>query len=267
MKLINGECLEEMAKMPAESIDLILCDLPYGTTDRTGGTRLFAWDCVIDPDELWAQYKRILKLNGNVVLTADQPFTSQLVMSNIGWFKYDLIWNKCRVNGFLHANSKPMKQTEDILVFSPLGAAPASRKNGTHMTYNPQGLIPVSVKKKNSQKRLGKFLNNPDHMGSNNKLLGESEYEQKWTNYPKEIIEFPLDKNSFHPTQKPVALMEYLIRTYSNEGGVVLDNCMGSGSTGVAAVRSNRDFIGIEMDDNYFNKATDFIKSEPTKLF
>jgi site-specific DNA-methyltransferase (adenine-specific) len=147
-----------------------------------------------------------------------------------------------------------MKETEDVLVFSPGGAAAASRNTG-NMTYNPQGLIEKNVKKKNSAKRLGNFLHNPEHMGKNNKLLHETEYEQKYTNYPSEIIEFGLDKNAIHPTQKPVALMEYLIRTYSNEGEVVLDNCMGSGTTGVAAVNCNRNFIGIEMDEKYFNHA------------
>lgn len=259
-KLYKGDCLELMNELSDNSVDLILCDLPYGTTDRTGGNRVLKWDCVIDPDKLWEQYKRVLAPDGNVVLTADQPFTSQLVMSNVEWFKYDIIWNKKRVNGFLHANSRPMKQTEDILVFSPLGAAPASRKNNTHMKYNPQGLIPVKIKKKNSAKRLGNFLHNPEHMGENNKLLGDSEYEQKFTNYPKEIIEFPLDDNS-HPTQKPVALMDYLIRTYSNEGDVVLDNCMGSGSTGVAAIQAGRKFIGIELDEEYFNIANKRISS------
>lgn len=119
-----------------------------------------------------------------------------------------------------------MKQTEDIVVFSPLGAAPASIVNGQHMKYNPQGLQKVSIKKRNSAKRLGNFLYNPDHFGKNGKLISDKEYEQKFTGYPKEILKFPLDK-CFHPTQKPVALMEYLIRTYSNEGDAVLDNCMG----------------------------------------
>lgn len=110
-KLYKGDCLELMNELSDNSVDLILCDLPYGTTDRTGGNRVLKWDCVIDPDKLWEQYKRVLAPDGNVVLTADQPFTSQLVMSNVEWFKYDIIWNKKRVNGFLHANSRPMKQT------------------------------------------------------------------------------------------------------------------------------------------------------------
>ena len=259
--LINGDCLVEMRSIEEHSIDLILCDLPYGTTDRKGseskknaGSRLLKWDTVIPLDELWLEYKRVLKPRGAVVLTADQPFTSKLILSNVEWFKYEWIWKKKKTTGFLLANYRPMKQTEDVVVFSPAGAAAASR-NGRNMTYNPQGLIEKKVKKKNNPKRLGKFLHNPEFMGKNNKLLHETEYEQKYTNYPSEIIEFGLDKNVIHPTQKPVDLMEYLIKTYSNENETVLDNCMGSGTTGVACVNTNRNFIGIERDEKYYDTA------------
>jgi len=259
--LINGDCLVEMRSIEEHSIDLILCDLPYGTTDRKGseskknaGSRLLKWDTVIPLDKLWLEYKRVLKPRGAVVLTADQPFTSKLILSNVEWFKYEWIWKKKKTTGFLLANYRPMKQTEDVVVFSPAGAAAAS-KNGKNMTYNPQGLIEKRVKKKNNPKRLGKFLHNPKFMGENNKLLHETEYEQKYTNYPSEIIEFGLDKNVVHPTQKPVALMEYLIKTYSNENETVLDNCMGSGTTGVACVNTNRNFIGIERDEKYYDTA------------
>lgn len=266
LELYQGDCLEEMNKVTNESVDLIVCDLPYGTTDRSGvenkgSNRLLKWDTIIPLDLLWDHYKRILKPTGTVVLTADQPFTSMLVLSNLDWFKYEWIWKKKKTTGFLHANARPMKETEDIIVFSPLGASGASVKANKNMTYNPQGLIEKNVKKKNNAKRLGKFLYQPDHMGANNKLLHETEYEQKWTNYPSEIIEFGLDRNVIHPTQKPVALMEYLIKTYSNEGETVLDNCMGSGTTGVAAVKCNRKFIGIEMDTNYFVKAKERIET------
>jgi site-specific DNA-methyltransferase (adenine-specific) len=259
--LINGDCLVEMKSIEEHSIDLILCDLPYGTTDRKGseskknaGSRLLKWDTVIPLDELWLEYKRVLKPRGAVVLTADQPFTSKLILSNVEWFKYEWIWKKKKTTGFLLANYRPMKQTEDVVVFSPAGAAAAS-KNGKNMTYNPQGLIEKRVKKKNNPKRLGKFLHNPKFMGENNKLLHETEYEQKYTNYPSEIIEFGLDRNVVHPTQKPVALMEYLIKTYSNENETVLDNCMGSGTTGVACVNTNRKFVGIERDEEYYDMA------------
>lgn len=265
-QLYLGNCLVEMKNIAEDSIDLILCDLPYGTTDRSGvdkkgNNRILGWDTVIPLDELWQQYRRVLKPTGTVVLTADQPFTSQLVISNLGWFKYEWIWKKKKTTGFLHANARPMKETEDILIFSPLGASGCSKKANKNMTYNPQGLIEKNIKKKNSANRLGKFLHQPEHMGKNNKLLHETEYEQKYTNYPSEIIEFGFDKGSVHPTQKPVALMEYLIKTYSNEGETVLDNCMGSGTTGVACIITNRKFIGIEMDDNYYKIAEDRIKN------
>lgn len=266
VELYLGDCLVEMNKIPESSVDLILCDLPYGTTDRSGVTkknnnRVLNWDTVIPLDELWIQYKRVLKSTGAVVLTADQPFTSQLVMSNLEWFKYEWIWKKKKTTGFLHANARPMKETEDILVFSSLGASGCSKKANKNMTYNPQGLIEKNVKKKNNPKRLGKFLHQPEHMGAGNKLLHETEYEQKFTNYPSEIIEFGLDQDSVHPTQKPVALMEYLIKTYSNVGDVVLDNCMGSGTTGVACVNTDRNFIGIELDETYFNLAKNRINN------
>ena len=265
VELYQGDCLEKMNNISDHSVDLILCDLPYGTTDRKGikdkgDNRLLSWDTVIPLDKLWEQYRRVLKDRGTIVLTADQPFTSQLILSNLDWFKYEWIWKKKKTTGFLLANYRPMKQTEDIVVFSPAGAAAASRHGG-NMTYNPQGLIEKKVKKKNSAKRLGNFLHNPEHMGKGNKLLHETEYEQKYTNYPSEIIEFGLDKDSIHPTQKPVALMDYLIKTYSNENEVVLDNCMGSGTTGVSAVKCNRKFIGIEKDKHYFDLASDRIMS------
>ena len=265
-ELYCGDCLVEMDQVADGSVDLILCDLPYGTTDRKGisdkgDNRVLSWDTVIPLDKLWEQYRRVLKPSGAVVLTADQPFTSQLVLSNLEWFKYEWIWKKRKVTGFLHANARPMKETEDILVFSPMGASGGSVKVNKNMTYNPQGLIEKKVKKKNNAKRLGKFLHQPEHMGEGNKLLHETEYEQKWTNYPSEIIEFGLDRNVIHPTQKPVALMEYLIKTYSNEGETVLDNCMGSGTTGVACKKTNRNFIGIEKETEYFTQAKERIDS------
>jgi site-specific DNA-methyltransferase (adenine-specific) len=147
-----------------------------------------------------------------------------------------------------------MKCTEDVAIFSPGGAAASSKHKG-NMTYNPQGLVPVDIKKKNSEKRIGKMLNQGHHLGPNNKLLGNSEYSQKFTNYPTEIIEFDIENDTIHETQKPVKLLEYLIKTYSNEGDVVLDSTMGSGTTGVACVHTNRKFIGIEMDQKYFDLA------------
>jgi len=257
--LYCGDCLIEMNKILDGSVDLILCDLPYGTTDRNGtenkgANRILGWDNIIPLDKLWEQYKRILKPNGVVVLTADQPFTSQLILSNLDWFKYEWIWKKRKTTGFLLANYRPMKCTEDIVVFSPAGAAAASR-NGRNMTYNPQGLIEKNVKKKNNAKRLGKFLNQPEHLGAGNKLLHETEYEQKYTNYPSEIIEFGLDKDVVHPTQKPVELMEWLLRSFTSCGQIVADPFMGSGTTGVACIQTGRQFIGIEKEAKYFDIA------------
>lgn len=270
VKLYKGDCLERMKEIPNDSVDLILADLPYGTTDRSGksGSRIFKWDSVIPLEPLWEQYKRILKRNGAVVLTADQPFTSQLVLSNLEWFKYEWVWKKSRTTGFFTANYRPMKCTEDILVFSEGGAAAASAKSAKgNMTYNPQGLIPKRVKKRNSKARLGKLLGNEEFVGKNNKMLGNSEYEQKWTNYPSEILEFAIETGTPHPTQKPVPLMEYLIKTYSNDGGTVLDNVMGSGTTGIAAIKSKRNFIGIEREEEYYNLSLDRIQSELTEEY
>jgi site-specific DNA-methyltransferase (adenine-specific) len=248
------------------SVDLICTDLPYGTTDRKGienkgSNRLLSWDTVIPLDKLWEQYKRVLKPLGTIVLTADQPFTSQLILSNLEWFKYEWIWKKKKTTGFLLANYRPMKSTEDIVVFSPGGAAAAS-KNGKNMTYNPQGLIEKNVKKKNSAKRLGNFLHNPEHMGKNNKLLHETEYEQKYTNYPSEIIEFGLDRNVVHPTQKPVELMRWCIeKVKCPEHGVILDPYMGSGSTLIAGLSLGYKVIGVEYDQEHFDMAVKRVKA------
>ena len=245
IKLYFGDCIERMKEIPDDSVNLILCDLPYGTTKCK-------WDTFIDMNLLWEQYRRILKKpTGVVVLFGQQPFTSMLISSNYEWYKYNFIWKKNRTTQFLLANYRPMKCTEDIAVFSPGGAAAASRHKG-NMTYNPQGLVPVNIKKKNSEKRIGKMLNQSHHLGPNNKLIGDSEYTQKFTNYPSELIEFDVESDTIHETQKPIKLIEYLILTYSNENDIVLDNTMGSGTTGVGCVNTNRNFIGIELNEKYF---------------
>lgn len=243
--LYLGDCIIEMNKIKDDSVDLILCDLPYGTTKCK-------WDTIIDLTELWKHYKRIVKKpSGVILLFGQQPFTSMLVSSNYDWFKYNLIWKKNKTTQFLLANYRPMKCTEDICVFSRGGAAAASKTTG-NMTYNPQGLIPTNIKKKNSKERIGKMLNQEHHLGKNNKLTGNSEYTQKFTNYPNELIEFDIEYDTIHETQKPVKLIEYLIKTYSNEGDTVLDNTMGSGTTGVGCLNTNRNFIGIEKEEKYF---------------
>lgn len=243
--LYYGDCLEKMKLIEDNSVDLILCDLPYGTTKCK-------WDTIVDLDKLWEQYKRVIKTpSGVILLFAQQPFTSRLISSNYEWYKYNLIWKKNKTTQYLLANYRPMKCTEDICVFSKGGAAAASRKKG-NMTYNPQGLVPVNIKKRNSESRIGKMLNQSHHLGPNNKLIGNSEYTQKFTNYPVELIEFDIESNNFHETQKPVKLIEYLIKTYSNKGDIVLDNTMGSGTTGVGCLLNDRRFIGIEILDKYY---------------
>tara|TARA_A100001015_G_C15025626_1_gene730351 strand:+ start:1662 stop:2531 length:870 start_codon:yes stop_codon:yes gene_type:complete len=245
LTLLLGDCIERMKEIPDDSVDLILCDLPYGTTKCK-------WDTIIDITQLWEHYKRIIKKpSGVILLFGQQPFTSMLISSNYEWYKYNLIWKKNKTTQFLLANYRPMKCTEDICVFSKGGAAAASRKKG-NMTYNPQGLIPVNIKKKNSKERIGKMLNQSHHLGPNNKLVSNSEYSQKFTNYPNELIEFEIESDTIHETQKPVRLIEYLINTYSNEGEMVLDNTMGSGTTGIGCKNLNRRFIGIELEEKYF---------------
>lgn len=244
--LYYGDCLDKMNNIDDNSIDLILCDLPYGSTKCK-------WDTVIDIEQLWKHYKRIIKKpSGVIVLFGQQPFTSKLISSNYDWFKYNLIWKKNKTTQFLLANYRPMKCTEDICVFSKGGAAAASRLKG-NMTYNPQGLIPVNINKKNSAKRIGKMLNQIHHLGENNKLISNTEYTQKFTNYPNELIEFDIEYDTSHETQKPVKLIEYLIKTYSNENETVLDNTMGSGTTGIGCINTNRKFIGIELEKKYYD--------------
>lgn len=257
IKIINGDCLELMKTIPDNSVNLILCDLPYGTTKCK-------WDSVIDTDKLWKEYKRILvKPTGVVVLFGQQPFTTKLISANYDWFKYNIIWKKNKTTQYLLANYRPMKCTEDICVFSPGGAAAASRHKG-NMTYNPQNLIPVNIVKKNSEKRIGKMLNQIHHLGPNNKLTSDTEYKQSFTNYPTELIEFDIESDTIHETQKPIKLIEYLIKTYSNEGDLVLDNAMGSGTTGIGCVNANRKFIGIELEKKYFDLSYQRILSAKT---
>jgi site-specific DNA-methyltransferase (adenine-specific) len=242
-KLGRGDCLELMKQIPDGSVDMILCDLPYGTT-------ACKWDTVIPFERLWDHYKRIVKPNSAIVLTASQPFTSALVMSNISMFKYAWIWEKERPTNFFAAKFMPLNNTEDILIFSD-GGCNTGAKNP--MPYFPQGIAKID--------RLAKNSNTGGKIGAAHKtsLNDGREYHQTTTGYPKKIIKFNQDASTVHPTQKPVALMEYLIKTYTNENAVVLDNCMGSGTTGVACVNLGRRFIGIEKDESYYNIAKERI--------
>ena len=231
-----------MQDIPDGSVDMVLCDLPYGTTQNK-------WDIVIPFEPLWEQYRRITKPNAAVVLTASQPFTSALVMSNLAWFKYQWVWEKDKGNNFIQAKNMPIKFHEDVCVFSS-GVILHSSQTLNRMPYNPQGL--VKVDKKWSRPRH--YENGHNLSRKSHKLERMIEYE----NYPRSIIKFSNSDNrerGLHPTQKPVALMEYLIRTYTNEGDLVLDNCMGSGTTGVACINTGRSFIGFEKDTDYFNIA------------
>lgn len=225
MKLLHGDCLEVMKDIPNDSIDMILCDLPYGTTSNK-------WDSIIPFKPLWEQYWRILKSNGVIILTAQCPFDKVLGMSQIQYLKYEWIWKKESGTGFLNAKKMPLKDCENILVFYkklPI--------------YNPQmrkGFKAYECKKG------GESSNYRPDISKN--VITKSNDER----YPLQILEFSRDKDKIHPTQKPVALMEYLIKTYTNECDIILDNCMGSGTTGVACKNLNRKFIGIEKDPQYY---------------
>jgi len=229
--LICGETLEEMTRLPDKSIDMILCDLPYGTTRNK-------WDSIIPLDELWEQYGRIIKDDGAIVLTAQTPFDKVLGASNLKMLRYEWIWEKTTATGHLNAKKMPMKAHENVLVFYK-----------KLPNYNPQktkGHKPANAYTKHQQ----------DGSNYGKTKIGISGGGQT-DRYPRSVIEFKTDKQKFslHPTQKPVALMEYLIKTYTNEGELVLDNTMGSGTTCVAAVNTGRKYLGIELDEGYYNIA------------
>ena len=236
MELLKGDCLELMQNIENESIDLILCDLPYGTTSCK-------WDVIIPFDKLWEQYNRIIKDNGAIVLFGSEPFSTKLRISNFKMYKYDWKWIKESPTGFQLVKTQPMRKYEDIMIFSKGTIANGSKRN---MKYYPQNLIEINKIKKVKKK--------PEYLGTRSKQEGKT-YVAKYTNYPINLLHFRRDKNKFHPTQKPVGLLEYLIKTYTNENDIVLDNCMGSGSTGVACVNTNRKFIGIEKNEKYFEIA------------
>jgi len=239
MQLIHGDCLEKMKDIPDKSIDMILCDLPYGTT-------ACKWDVVIPFEPLWEQYKRVIKPKGAIVLFGSQPFTSVMVTSNVRMFKYEWIWDKCRPSGFQIAKYRPMMRHENVLVFC----------KGTPV-YNRQMVLRDKPVK-------GRVVSSSD-----SSPLKYSDGKQRVYTHknPQSILAFNkgADGKYVHPTQKPVELCEYLIKTYTNEGETVLDNCMGSGSTGIACINTNRNFIGIEKDDKYFEIAKKRIKEHLTQ--
>lgn len=232
----NEDCLVGMKKIPDKSIDLIVCDLPYGLSSCK-------WDVQLPFELLWEQYIRIIKDNRAICLFGSEPFSSKLRLSNLAWFKYDLIWDRRRVSGFTNAKLKPLSQHEIISVFSEGTTANGSKNN---MLYNPQGLVEVNRISKNAKRFEGEMSYKRKH------ALTREKYVQKYTNYPTTIIHFDRGSGWVHPTQKPVALIEYLIKTYTNEGELVLDNCMGSGTTAVAAINTDRHFIGFEIEKRFF---------------
>ena len=230
-----GDCLELMKNIPDGSIDMILCDLPYGTT-------ACKWDTVIPFAPLWEQYNRIAKPKAAIVLTASQPFTTALIMSQIDKFKYCWVWEKSKVGDIFNAKNKPLKKHEDILIFSIGTTANGSDQK---MPYFPQGLQKINKVVKNTETTRAFFAPRPSH---------KNEYRQESTGYPTSVLKFNNDKG-FHPTQKPVELFEYLIKTYTNEGETVLDNCAGSGTTAIAAENTGRKWICIEQDPAYYYQA------------
>ena len=231
-KLFKGDCLEIMKDIPDKGVDMILCDLPYGKTRNK-------WDSIISLDKLWEQYNRIIKDNGAITLFAQTPFDKVLGVSNLKMLKYEWIWEKEQGTGFLNAKKMPLKNHENILIFYKKPPI-----------YNPQMKKgkPYTLERNTFTVNYGKQV---DMVRTEN--TGER--------YPLTILKFKRDKEKLHPTQKPVALLEYLIKTYTNEGEIVLDNCMGSGSTGVACLNTNRRFIGIELDENYYNIACNRINN------
>lgn len=238
--IYQGDCLELMNGIPDRSIDMILCDLPYGTT-------ACAWDDVIPLDKLWKQYERIIKDNGAIVLTAIEPFASKLRLTNLEMYRHEWIWDKQVAGNFIQAKNHPLRVQENVLVFS-------NKKVNYYpiMTdADPKNIRPISTKKQNTE-FLGKV--------SDGEFKPSDDYNPK-KRYPKSIITFNArsvecnNVNRVHPTQKPVTLFEYLINTYTNEGETVLDNCIGSGTTAIAAINTNRNYIGIELDENYYNIA------------
>ena len=253
-KIYNKDCLVGMKEIPAASVDCSICDLPYGTS-------ACAWDSVIPFEPLWAEYKRIIKPTGAIILFAQQPFTSALIMSNLEMYKYNWIWEKELGTNFLAAHHQPMKITEDICVFGL--AAITENKRGVYLDYNPQmrkGFRAYrniqGAQKKDSAVVHGKCK------AMNGGGLSVSDGDR----FPVNVLRFTRDKVRLHPTQKPVDLLRYLVLTYTNPGGLVLDNCMGSGTTAIACIKENRHFIGFELNEEYYQRACARIEAEQAQL-
>jgi site-specific DNA-methyltransferase (adenine-specific) len=238
--IYNEDCLSGMSRIPDKSIDMILCDLPYGTS-------ACKWDVVLPFDRLWAHYRRIVKDNAAIVLFSDEPFTSNLIRSNYKNFRYKWVWNKGRGSNFQNARRMPMKCHEEICVFY--------KKTPK---YNPQFWFSTPYKAENRKRsKAYEWIGNKSGTGRGGSIRDAyiTAGSEDGRRYPLSILSFPCDSNKVHPSQKPVALLEYLIKTYTSEGEVVLDNCAGSGSTLVAAANTNRHYIGFETEAKYFDIA------------
>lgn len=245
-KLFLGDCLEVMKKIPDNFVNFICCDLPFGSTDSS-------WDKMLNSEKLWEQYNRILTSVGTVALFANGLFTPRLMLSNLKAYKYKWVWIKKNSTNFVHAKNRPMTLYEEILIFSKGSMGHKSQLGDRRMTYNPQGLIPCHKVQKQGHARFGTVAGNrPSHLNP------EDVYVREYTNYPTDVLtqfsDLPPNKK-LHTNEKPVELLEYLVKTYTYENEVVLDNCMGSGSCGVACLNTNRKFIGIELNEKYFNVA------------
>ena len=248
--LFKGECLEIMSTLSDDCVDMVFCDLPYGTTQNS-------WDSLIPFDKLWEQYRRIVKENGAIVLTAQSPFDKILACSNLKDFRYEWIWEKNKATGHLNAKKMPMKAHENVLIFYRKLPTYNPQKTTGHKPFGavkPRKNIPEPAKKRN-------YNHLPETFGNDGTTPDR---------YPRSVQKFPVINNDnplkFHPTQKPVGMIEYFINTYSNERDTILDNCMGSGSTCIAAINTNRNYIGIEADEEYYNTAREWIdkvKSNP----
>ena len=249
IELYNGDCIEIMQQLVVQNVkvDSIICDPPYDETRAK-------WDKKIPFDKMWECIDKLITDDGAVVLFGNEPFSSLLRTSKLDWYRYDWKWIKNNSTGFANANYRPMRKYEDIMVFSKANASAGGKANP--MKYYPQDLIEINKVKQNTSKRQGLVSYANNNMNKNNVLMQDgTEYIQKYTNYPANILQFDVETERVHPTQKPLKLMEYLVKTYTLEGELVLDFTMGSGSTGVACKLCNRDFIGIEADVHYFNVA------------
>ena len=276
-RLIHGDCMDVMPTLPDQSVDGIITDLPFALT-------ALEWDQPIPLAPLWDQFRRLLKPTGVIVLSAAQPFTTILAASNLDWLKESLVWEKSRVTGFLQSKKRHLKRHEDILVFSPGTVVSGNaRQTARNMTFNPQGLVELEtpVRSRNGNMKGGTLSDSGGHntlsplyrpcyikptterngeaVTFNGKPIKGDGRNQTHTNYPTSILRFPSEQKPIHPTQKPLELMRYLVRTFTNEGETVLDCCFGSGTTGVAALAEGRQFIGIEKDVGYFQMAKERI--------